>query len=367
MGAKHDRIRLLVLDSEKREEAKYLDNVTLLDTLTQGEITKGSMKWFEATQPKYQISPRIGIAYPITDRGVIHVSYGYFLQIPNYSYLYTNPEFEVTLGSSGSLMGNADLKPQKTISYEIGLQQQIAENIAIDITGFYKDIRNLLGTEIFKTYSQDFYALYTNRDYGNVRGITVALKKRYSNYISGALDYTYSVAEGNASDPNTAYYDKLNERDPEKQLIYLDWDQTHTINMSLNISKPQNWGISFVAQYGSGLPYTPTQAGIQGFQNLQTVFENSGRKPANFNIDVRMHKDIVYNNLRFSLFCNVYNLLDRRNERYVYSDTGSAEYSLLQLRTTDQPGPNSVTEYFTRPYYYSAPRSIRLGLAVSFN
>ena len=137
--------------------------------------------------------------------------------------------------------------------------------------------------------------------------------------------------------------------------------------MSVNISKPRNWGIGFVAQYGSGLPYTPTQAGIQGFQNLQTVFENRGRKPATFNIDMRMHKDIFYRNLRFSLFCNIYNLLDIRNEKYVYSDTGRANYSLLQLRTEDQPGPNTVDEYFSRPYYYTAPRSIRAGVAVSFN
>ncbi len=368
MGADHNSIQLLVLDSRKRESAQYLENVTLVDTTIGNPISRGSMNWFNDTTPKYQISPRIGIAYPITEQGVIHISYGHFLQIPNYSYLYTNPEFEVALstGQAGSLMGNADLEPQRTVSYEIGLQQQLTDNIAIDITGFYKDIRNLLGTEIKKTYSQDIYAVYINRDYGNVRGITLNLKKRYSNYISGSLDYTFSVSEGNASDPAAAYYDQRAGRDPEKQLVPLDWDQRHTINLSLNISKPKDWGISFVGQYGSGLPYTPTSTGLQGFQNLQTVFQNSGRKPANFNVDVRMHKDVYYNNLKLSLFCNIYNLFDIENERYVYSDTGSAGYSIEQLRTTDTPGPNTVDEYFLRPYYYSAPRSIRLGMAVSF-
>lgn len=368
MGPTHDRIRLLVLDSEKREAAKYLYNVTLLDTLTRQPITKGSLSWYNSTEPKYQISPRIGIAYPITDRGVIHISYGHFLQIPDYRYLYTNPEFEVSLGEGtvGTLMGNANLEPQRTVSYEIGLQQQLSENIAIDITGFYKDIRNLLGTEIHKTYSQDLYALYINRDYGNIRGITFTLKKRYSNYVSGALDYTYSVAEGNASDPNTAYYDQRAGREPEKQLVPLDWDQTHTLNLSLNISKPKDWGVSLIAQYGSGLPYTPTSAGIQGFQNLQTVFENSNRKPDRFNVDVKMRKEVYFNKLQFSLFCNIYNLFDIKNEDYVYTDTGRANYSLTQLRTTDTPGPNTIDEYFIRPYYYSAPRSIRLGMAISF-
>ncbi len=368
MGSSHDQIRLLVLDSDKRESAQFLNDVTLVDTTNGQPISVGAMSWFKDTSPKYQISPRIGFAYPITNRGVIHISYGHFLQIPNYSYLYANPEFEVNPGSgiASTLLGNADLEPQKTVSYEIGLQQQLSENIAVDITGFYKDIRNLLGTEIYKTYSQDLYALYINRDYGNVRGITVAFKKRYSNFVSGALDYTFSISEGNASDPNAAYYDQQSGREAEKQLIPLDWDQTHTINMSVNISKPRNWGISFIAQYGSGLPYTPTSSGIQGFQNLQTVFQNSNRKPTQFNVDLRMNKELYYKNLQFSLFCNVYNLFDIKNEDYVYSDTGRANYSITQLRTTDTPGPNTVDEYFTRPYYYSSPRSVRMGIAVAF-
>jgi len=368
MGSKHDEIRLLVLNSEKQEEARTLYDVTLVDTTNGNPISVGSMNWFTDTEPKYQISPRIGIAYPITDKGVIHISYGHFLQIPDYRYLYTNPEFEVNLGSgmASTLMGNADLKPQRTVSYEIGLQQQLTNEIAVDITGFYKDIRNLLGTKIISTYSQDMYAVYVNRDYGNVRGITIALKKRYSNYVSGALDYTYSVSEGNASDPNTAYQDQRSGKEPEKQLVPLDWDQTHTLNMSVNVSKPRDWGISLIAQYGSGLPYTPTSSGLQGFQNLQTTFVNSNRKPANFNVDLKMHKEIFFNKLQFSLFLNIYNLFDRRNEDYVYSDTGRANYTLSQLTIPEVPGPNTLDEYFNRPYYYSAPRSIRAGLAVSF-
>ncbi|MBN1154875.1 carboxypeptidase-like regulatory domain-containing protein [candidate division KSB1 bacterium] len=368
MGSKHDEIRLLVLDSAKKEEAITLHDVTLVDTTNGLPIATGSMNWFSDTEPKYQISPRIGIAYPITDKGVIHISYGHFLQIPDYMYLYTNPEFEVNLGSgmASTLMGNADLKPQRTVSYEMGLQQQITNDIAIDITGFYKDIRNLLGTKIVSTYSQDMYAVYVNRDYGNVRGITLALKKRYSNYISGALDYTYSVAEGNASDPNTAYLDQRSGKEPEKQLVPLDWDQTHTLNLSVNVSKPRDWGISMIAQYGSGLPYTPTSSGLQGFQNLQTTFENSNRKPSNLNVDLKMHKEIFYNNLQFSLFFNIYNLFDRLNEDYVFSDTGRANYTLSQLTIPETPGPNTLNEYFTLPYYYSAPRSIRAGVAISY-
>ena len=364
LGSHVDRLRVIEYVSG---ESISLGNAVLLDTLTGQEITRGSLNWFKNATPKYQISPRIGIAYPISARGVIHFSYGHFLQIPEYSYLFANPEFEVVGGgAANTLMGNANLEPQRTVGYEIGLQQQLTENIAIDVTGFYKDVRNLLGTEIIKTYNGDMYARYINRDYGNIRGITVSLRKRYSNFVSATVDYTYSVAEGNASDPNQSYYDQRSGREPEKQLIPLNWDQAHTLNLWVSITNPKKWGISLIGQYGSGLPYTPVSQNLQGFQQLGTTFQNSNRKPTRLNVDLKLHREIYYKNLQFSLFMNVYNLFDVKNEDYVFSDTGRATYSLTPTYTSDRPGPNSISDYFVRPDFYSAPRSVRLGVAVNF-
>lgn len=341
------------------------DNVILIDPQSGTPIANGTMGWFKNTKPSYQVSPRIGIAYPITDRGVIHISYGHFLKTPNYSYLYVNPEFEYPEGGN-VLMGNADLKPERTVSYEIGLQQQLVEDVAFDVTGFYKDIRNWLGTKIYQHYEGTKYAVYFNRDYGNVRGITFSLTKRYSNYVAASLDYTFSVAEGNASNPNSAFYDLQNNREPEKQIILLDWDQTHTLNGSITISKPRDWSISLIGQYGSGLPYTAESQGLQGFQQLGTTFENNARKPSLLNVDLKMRKDIYYKNINFSLFMKIYNLFDRLNEENVYSDTGRATYTLLSLRVPDSPGPNTIDEYLLYPHFYSAPRSIRFGVTVNF-
>ena len=43
---------------------------------------------------------------------------------------------------------------------------------------------------------------------------------------------------------------------PEIQLIPLNWDQRHTVNLSAAYNR-KNWGMSAIAQIGSGLPYTP--------------------------------------------------------------------------------------------------------------
>ena len=46
----------------------------------------------------YALSPRLGLSFPITDRGVIHFSYGHFFQIPDFQYLYSSPDFNLGLG-----------------------------------------------------------------------------------------------------------------------------------------------------------------------------------------------------------------------------------------------------------------------------
>ncbi len=318
--------------------------------------------WFRKAGRKVQLSPRLAVAYPITDKGVLHFSYGHFFQIPPYAYLYTNPDFEVPPGSGlSTTMGNADLEPQRTVQYEVGLQQQFGENLGVDVTGFYKDIRNLLGSKIVDTWNAgDSYALYVNRDYGNVRGVTIAVEKRLADGWQARVDYTYSVAEGNASDPASAYWDALAGREPEKQQVYLDWDQRHTLNTSVQMQLPLGFHMSVVGQFGSGLPYTPSYAG------QQLALENSARKPAQMNVDLRVTKDFKIAGLTARAILKVYNLLDRRNERRVYSDTGRAGYTLISTYTPEDQIYNSLSEYLARPDYYTPPRQVRLGLTVSF-
>ena len=78
--------------------------------------------WYRHVDPKTQFSPRFALAFPITDKGYMHFSYGHFFQNPEFSYLYTNPEFEVPPSSGvGTTMGNADMKPQRTTQYEVCL------------------------------------------------------------------------------------------------------------------------------------------------------------------------------------------------------------------------------------------------------
>ncbi len=320
----------------------------------------GYNQWQKASA-KYQISPRLGASFPITDQGVIRFSYGHFFQIPNYENLFTNSDFLITQGQSlSSVVGNPDLKAQRTVMYEIGLQQVIFPNVVLNASVYYRDIRNLLGMEIINTYNGSKYARFINRDYGNVRGFIVTLEKRFSDYFSAKIDYTYQIAEGNSSDPYSVYND--NQTNPPieepKVVVPLDWDQRHTLNMSVNVGVPGDWTVGLIFQYGSGWPYTEDIKISQGVR-----FANGGVKPATYNVDMRADKEFTIGGININTFLLIYNLFDIKNEYGVYSTTGRANVD-LNVKYSDPTAIsriNTISQYVNNPGMYSSPREIRLG------
>jgi outer membrane receptor protein involved in Fe transport len=313
---------------------------------------------------KYQISPRLGISFPITDQGIIHFSYGHFFQMPGFDNLYTNPKYLVAAGGSlSTITGNPDLEAQRTVNYELGLQQVLFEIFALDLTAYYRDIRNYLGMQIIETYDGRSYARYINRDYANVRGIVASVEKRFSNWFSIKVDYTFQIAEGNASDPRTVYYN--NQSDPPietpKSVVALDWDQRNTLYMTLMVGDPGKWTASTIFQYGSGYPYTEDVRVSHGI-----TFLNSAVKPATYNVDLRVDGTFQLAGLNINAFLWVYNLLDIKNEYNVNSATGRANLDIFTYQAGTIRGLNTIDQYLNDPSSFSGPREVRLGLSLEF-
>jgi outer membrane receptor protein involved in Fe transport len=312
-----------------------------------------------------QLSPRLGVAHPISDKGVLYFSYGHFFQIPSYNYIYTNSELELRDKETAP----GELKPQKTVIYEVGFKQEMVEDLALNVTGFYKDITNLIATKRFKLTAAESYFQYVNRDYGNVKGVTVELTRRQRDLLGFDINYTYQVAEGNASDPDAEHDDWAANlrRQPEKKVVPLDWDQTHTLNISVTLGQPDNWGLGLIGKYGSGLPYTPLD--VKGHR---TGEENSERKPAQLNFDLNARKDFIWRDvygrdLRTAIFIRVYNLFDRKNEIIVWDSTGRSTYNLNPYENLVVEGGEELRrDYINRPHFYSEPRKVLVGFEVEF-
>ena len=340
---------------------------TAQDSLSAYTIAQRSQFWYKKADAKYSLSPRFGLSFPITADGVIHFSYGHFFQVPEFQYLYTNPNFWVTGAGATPLVGNANLNPEESVMYEIGLQQKLFSNLFINITGFYRDIRDWIGTGNPQlTYTGQTYYQYVNKDNAVAKGITFSASYSLENF-SAHLDYTYMSALGTNSNPTDAFIAQQNGQAPIVQLIDLSWEQPQVLNIQLNYNK-SGWSSTLTTQFASGYPYTPTVYSNEATGSAASYsgfIENSARMPSSLNFNLQVSKAFQIGNVNLVAVCNIQNLFDTRNVLGVYSDTGlpntTSQASIDETRILELA---SSQEYFNNPGNVSSPRYIQFGLRI---
>jgi outer membrane receptor protein involved in Fe transport len=309
------------------------------------------------TTKKIVVAPRLGVSYPVTAAGALYFSYGHFYQMPGLGNLYANSDYSILRNlQSGAVrygvMGNPDIKPEFTTQYEFGFKQQFGQLLGLDLSVFYKDIRDLLGVEFIDTYAASEYARFTNVDFGSVNGVKLSVDGRVTNALSFSLNYTYENAFGNSSDPHETANRAAAGEDPRPRQVPFDWDQRHTLNLSGALNEPNDYAITIILKYGSGSPYTPAVG--SGFG--ATLERNSSDKPAWTTVDLRAEKYFVVGGLNLNAFLRVFNLFDSRYANgSVFQTTGSPSYSLT---------PTADAVALLNPSRFVAPRRIELGVGI---
>ncbi len=316
----------------------------------------------EPVKPHVQFSPRIGLAHPISDKTSIYFAYGHFTQIPRFYDLYRNHELSDILRND-ALVGNPSLKPEKTVSFEVGLQQELTPEWGLNLTAYTKDISNLISSQYY--FVGRDYTTFTNADFGTVRGIDLTIDKHFSNYYNFRMTYSLMSAIGNQSDPTEGYTYREDQAHLRPNRNFpLDFDQTHKIVALLTVRLPQGFGGSVfelftfntVFTVGSGLPYTPTSRDAD--ESNIVPEPNSARRPWTYNLDFRMSKDIPMDWVNITLYMNIENVFDTENTRFVWTRTGEP---LTQ-------GPTSILppDRQANPANVYPRRAIRLGLNLNF-
>jgi len=309
---------------------------------------------------KFQVSPRIGIAHPISDRTNLSFSYGHFFQNPEYQFLYENSQYDLRVREP--LFGQPDLDAQRTVAYQVSLSHQFTDNVAATVTAYYKDVTGLIGTRYFSPFVEGRYVGYTvyvNEDYANMKGFDIEFTMRRSKNVSGGLTYSYQVAKGSASSESEQYPGT----EESTTLYFLSFDKTHSINGSVSLLFGANEGPrvfdvpllentywNFIMRTSSGYPYTP------GGRDVGFVIRNSARMPWSFTLDAEIGREIAIGDLRATVFLEALNLTNYRNVVYVYTDTGSPDVTNTG---------NYSDEYMKDPSNYGAPRRVRLGLRLA--
>ncbi len=316
-----------------------------------------------AADPSFQLSPRLGIAFPISERGVMRFSAGLFFQTPQLNLLYTNNEFEGVEGSN-TRYGNAELGAERTLQFEVGLQQGLSETLGLDFTLFSKDIRGLAGDRVSLDRNGAFVSRLVNLDYGTIKGLTLSLYQRSSGAISWTFDYTLQFASGSSSDPQQNFQRAIENRPPIISINRLNWDKRNVLNNTITWNTKFGLTLSAINSLQSGSPYTS----VRDF--IQSSIPNNQDAPAYFNSDIRAYYRPPFISQDFELFLQVDNLFDNEPEWGIYTDTGLATESTELSRRIDSGtmpgGLNSYTEFYLDPSRIGPPRSIKIGASLKF-
>ena len=266
--------------------------------LTNEDVNRNVVKY------KTQFSPRLGFAFPITDRDGFHFHYGRFIQFPSRENLFASQD---PVGNNGTL-GNPNLQPMTTVQYQAGVRHQFTDFLAGQFAIYSKDMYDLIAsTQVTDAETGNTLQRYINKAYASARGVEFSLNKRFSSNFSFDITYTLSFADGVASDTDFGGNPEGLEYLPSQELP-LDWDQRHVFNFLLNIANPGVWSTGFTFSYGSGFPWTPND---RFARRQDPLLENSERLPATFSLDIQAERHVNFYGQRLTLTLQGFNLLNQ--------------------------------------------------------
>ncbi|MCK5456746.1 MAG: hypothetical protein KAI45_06425, partial [Melioribacteraceae bacterium] len=237
---------------------------------------------------------------------------------------------------------------------------------------------NLLGVEYLTTIDNVRFLRYINRDYGNSKGITVGINAFGNDLINGSVNYTYSTANGSASDPDYIALVQASTQiggEPveflDRQIISLNWDQTHTLNALVDFQFTRSWDMSVIGTYWTGQPYSPSF--VEKYDILEQEYNNADTKPVQWSVDLKTRYVFNLGQNNLIVFLQVDNLFDHLNQNAVYSSTGTAYHNArlpsteeIEIERLEQAGLFTLAEIDNNPGWYSSPRKLRLGLIFNF-
>jgi outer membrane receptor protein involved in Fe transport len=343
-----------------------------------------------------RLSPRLGVAFPVTAMTVLRFNYGQFYQQPNLQDLYVSYRFlqhKIANGGYFVGFGNPNLRPERTTAYEVGVAHQIGDNARLDATAYFKDVKDLVESATIPSFPNQFSS-YRNRDFATIKGVDIGFKMRPINHISTDISYSLSYAQGTGSVSNSQGNIAWTAAQPPKMTSPLDFDQRHKLAVSLGYSLGkgegplvggfrmfENLGVNLLYNVASGTPYTPTKVFNEvSLAAVSTEPEgpiNSRYGPWTSNLDVKATKGFKAAGLTFEAYAWVLNLLDTRNAVNVYGSSGSAASTgwlntadgQTYVQTAADAGRDGQLLYDlaqNNPNLYTNPRLVRFGLRTNF-
>lgn len=360
---------------------------------------------FKDYVPQINLMPRIAFSFPISDVALFYAHYNVLTQRPQGNNFLSPLDYYFWQEKAiDTRYDNPNLKPEKTIDYQLGFKQKIGERSALTIAAFYREMRDMLNVVQVQGYPVN-YTTYRNIDFGNVKGMEFTYDLRRSGPVKLVATYTLQFADGTGSS-STSGANLANNGLPNLRAIFpMSYDARHTFNITFDYRYGEgkdytgprigkfdllaNTGLNVVTLFRSGTPYsqqkTATPEGQFGIAGRTTLEGNpyGSRMSGNFRIDMKLDRDIKIadkKGSRDARYMNVYvwiqNLLDTKNVLSVYDFTGRGDDDgyIDSVQGQNVAATATYTQSFIdlyrlrvdNPYNFTLPRRARVGVSFSF-
>ncbi len=370
---------------------------------------------YDKVKASVTVSPRLGFSFPVTDRTKFHFQWGKYIMMPQMTQVYRSMwNRAMNIGASGNFFTNPfafRIDPERTTSYEVGFNQQFADNASFDVTLFYKDIKDQLQTQRVFTSPESGvqpYDITTNGGFSTSKGVEFRYTMRRVNRVMGWVNYTYQTARGTGSYVNqsSAALDQGTRQITIITPTYFNHPHSGNINLDYRFDKDdggpilERLGLNLLFKFSSGHPYT-LSGGALGQVDAQSGAAGNGsdarsRRPLEpigssmtpwtFYLDGRLDKTISIGKFDVNVYIYAQNLLNTKNILNVWPRTGSdidgflADPSLSGLKLASETGSgykmmlqkfNDLNgQNWTIAGYpgdlWGQPREIRVGLYINY-
>ena len=360
---------------------------------------------FEDYTPQISWMPRLAFSFPISDEANFFVHYDILVQRPPSNTISTALDYYYW--AEGPPADNPDLKPEKTIDFEVGFKQKVTNSSAITLSAYYKELRDMIQSRTYlfvPGVPGNNYESYGNLDFGTVKGFSFSYDLRRTQNLEMTATYTLQFADGTGSSATTQDDLNLNSRGNLRYLSPLSFDERHRLSANVDYrygrgnqyNGPKMFGsdifadagISLQANAASGRPYTKNQKPeIYGSAGIGGAI-NGARLPWIFTVDLRVDKTFRLSGEESTnpIFMNAYlrieNVFDARNIIDVYKASGSpyddgflvtpdgqsATQTLINSGREDDVDNYNLSYQWglLNPDFFTIPRRIYLGAQVQF-
>ncbi|MCU1278174.1 MAG: TonB family protein / TonB-dependent receptor [bacterium] len=229
--------------------------------------------------------PRLTVRYQPIARLAIKASAGLYHQSPRPQDL-------------SAAFGNRKLAPESAVHLVAGFEFQATPTLQLELTGFYKDMRNLVvpGEKLGDP-------ILTNDGIGRVYGGSLLIRQELWKNFFGWASYTLSRAE--------------RQDHPDQASHLFQFDQTHILTIVASYKLPRGYQVGIRFRYVTGSPYTAAQSAVfDSNQNSYTPIAGPayGARLGSFNqLDLRVDKTWTFDRWSLSAYLDLQNAYDAAN------------------------------------------------------